>query len=108
MDVSSLAEILRLTLDANNNLIQYENLPLSDFIINSSNDNIEFYPGSHIRKLGFESEEIMRAANNKFERRFRAMEQYLAAQGYDDMTQLELEQMESAWQEIKKVEKKNV
>ena len=41
--------------DASNNLIQYENLPISDFVINSSNDNIEFYPGSHIRKLGFES-----------------------------------------------------
>jgi ATP diphosphatase len=48
----------------------------------------------------------MRAANNKFERRFRAMEQHLAAQGHNDMTQLELEQMEAAWQEIKKVEKK--
>ena len=56
-------------------------------------------------QLGFESEEIMRAANNKFERRFRAMEQCLAAQGHDDMTQLELEQIDSAWQEIKKVEK---
>ena len=41
--------------DSSNNLIQYDNLPLSDFIINSSNDNVEFYPGSHIRKLGFES-----------------------------------------------------
>ena len=36
--------------DSSNNLIQYDNLPLSDFIINSSNDNVEFYPGSHIRK----------------------------------------------------------
>jgi ATP diphosphatase len=61
-----------------------------------------------IRKLGFESEEIMRAANNKFERRFRAMEQYLASQGHNDLTQLELEQMEAAWQEIKKVEKKSL
>jgi ATP diphosphatase len=69
--------------------------------------DILFVMTNIIRKLGFESEEIMRAANNKFERRFRAMEQYLAAQGHDDMTQLELEQMESAWQEIKKVEKKN-
>ena len=41
--------------DASNNLIQYDNLPLSNFIINSSNDNIEFYPGAHIRNLGFES-----------------------------------------------------
>ena len=42
-------------LDSNNNLIQYENLPVSDFVINNSNKNIEFYPGNHIRKLGFES-----------------------------------------------------
>jgi len=70
--------------------------------------DILFVMTNIIRKLGFESEEIMRAANNKFERRFRAMEQYLAAQGHGDMTQLELEQMESAWQEIKKDEKKNV
>jgi len=41
--------------DASNNLIQFENLPVSQFIINQTNDNIEFYPGSHIRSLGFES-----------------------------------------------------
>ena len=41
--------------DASSNLIQYDNLPLSNFIINSSNDNVEFYPGAHIRNLGFES-----------------------------------------------------
>ena len=42
-------------LDSNGNLIEYTNLPVSQFIVNSSNDNIEFYPGSHIRSLGFES-----------------------------------------------------
>ena len=41
--------------DSNNNLIQYENLPVSQFILKSSTDNIEFFPGSHIRSLGFES-----------------------------------------------------
>ena len=42
-------------LDSNGNLIEYSNLPVSQFVVNSSNDNIEFYPGSHIRSLGFES-----------------------------------------------------
>ena len=41
--------------DVNDNLIQYENLPVSQFILNSENDNVEFYPGSNIRSLGFES-----------------------------------------------------
>ena len=40
--------------DTNNNLIQYKNLPLSQFSINISN-NVLFYPGTHIRNLGFES-----------------------------------------------------
>ena len=69
--------------------------------------DILFVMTNIIRKLGFESEEIMRAANNKFERRFRAMELHLAEQGYADLTQLQLEQMEAAWQAIKKVEKNN-
>ena len=39
--------------DVNGNLIQYENLPLSQFSVN--NKNILLYPGNHIRNLGFES-----------------------------------------------------
>jgi len=69
--------------------------------------DILFVMTNIIRKLGFESEEIMRAANNKFERRFRAMELHLGEQGHADLTQLQLEQMEAAWQAIKKVEKNN-
>ena len=41
--------------DTNGNLIEYTTLSVSQFIVNPSNDNIEFYPGSHIRSLGFES-----------------------------------------------------
>ena len=41
--------------DTNDNLIEYTNLPVSQFILNSANDNVEFYPGSNIRSLGFES-----------------------------------------------------
>ena len=39
--------------DTNNNLIQYDNLTTSQFSFNE--DKVEFYPGSHIRSLGFES-----------------------------------------------------
>ena len=30
-------------------------MPVSQFSLNASNDNVEFYPGSHIRSLGFNS-----------------------------------------------------
>ena len=41
--------------DDSNNLIQFKNLPLSEFIINTANNNIEFYPGKHIRNMGYQS-----------------------------------------------------
>ena len=40
-------------LDTNRNLIQYDNLPISEFLL--SGDNVQFYPGKHIRSLGFET-----------------------------------------------------
>jgi hypothetical protein len=41
--------------DNNNNLIEYTNLPVSQFVANTDNNNVEFFPGTHIRNLGFES-----------------------------------------------------
>ena len=41
--------------DDNNNLIQFKNLPLSEFMVNTSTNNIEFYPGKHIRNMGYQS-----------------------------------------------------
>ena len=41
--------------DANNNLVQYENLSADKFILKDNTDNVEFFPGSHIRSLGFET-----------------------------------------------------
>jgi hypothetical protein len=41
--------------DANNNLIQYENLSVDKFILKDNTDNVEFFPGSHVRSLGFET-----------------------------------------------------
>ena len=39
--------------DDNNNLLQFKNLPLTEFIVNQG--NISFYPGKHIRNLGYQS-----------------------------------------------------
>ena len=40
--------------DSENNLIEFKNIPLTEFSVNPNN-NIEFYPGKHITELGFES-----------------------------------------------------
>jgi ATP diphosphatase len=52
------------------------------------------------RKLDIEPEAALRRANDKFTRRFEAMEERVAASGraLEDMT---LEQMEAVWEEIK-------
>ena len=56
------------------------------------------------RKLGLDPEECLRHANRKFARRFGAMEDVLANQGKmpADST---LEEMEAAWQAVKRAEK---
>lgn len=57
-----------------------------------------------IRLFGYQSEHLLRAANDKFERRFRALEQRLAASGRADLSQLTLEQLESGWSDVKEAE----
>ncbi len=56
-----------------------------------------------VRKAGFQPETILRQANQKFERRFRAVELQLAT-GPHPVGQASLEQMEQAWQRIKKIQ----
>jgi ATP diphosphatase len=53
-----------------------------------------------IRKSGLEPEAVLRQANRKFERRFRAVEQTLASSD-TPVGQASLEQMEAAWQLVK-------
>lgn len=53
------------------------------------------------RKLGIDSEPALAAANEKFTRRFHAMESLLASQGHE-LGKLSLEQMDAAWDEVKK------
>lgn len=52
------------------------------------------------RKLDLDPEECLRGANDKFERRFRGVEQGLAARGLSP-SELELEQLEAEWQAVK-------
>lgn len=56
-----------------------------------------------VRSYGIAPEEAMRAANTKFERRFRAMEALAAAQG-EDFAALSLDQKEDLWQAVKQSE----
>ena len=52
------------------------------------------------RHLGTKAETALQKANLKFERRFREVEQIIAAQGLK-MEQATLDQMENAWQQVK-------
>jgi len=56
-----------------------------------------------IRKHGIAAEEALRAANRKFERRFRGMESMAAERG-QDFTALSLDSQEDLWQSVKKSE----
>ena len=55
------------------------------------------------RKLDVDAEAALRAANAKFERRFRGME-FLAAQRGEVFADLNLEAQERLWQEVKRGE----
>ncbi|QHM72234.1 nucleoside triphosphate pyrophosphohydrolase [Mixta intestinalis] len=56
------------------------------------------------RHLGTRAETALQKANVKFERRFRQVEQIIAAQGLA-MNEASLDQMEAAWQQVKAGEK---
>ncbi len=53
-----------------------------------------------VRKLGIGPEDALRAANAKFEQRFRAMERYATARSLD-FPALTLDEQEALWQEAK-------
>lgn len=55
------------------------------------------------RHLGVDPEEALRAGNDKFVRRFQAMEKILAECG-EDWSDLTLEDMEARWQQVKRSE----
>ncbi len=55
------------------------------------------------RHLGHKAEDALQAANRKFERRFRHVEEIIRGKGLN-MEEATLEQMEDAWQQVKKSE----
>jgi ATP diphosphatase len=56
-----------------------------------------------IRRYGVDAEEALKAANSKFERRFRAMEVLAQADG-KDFAALSLDEQEEYWQRVKRRE----
>ncbi len=58
-----------------------------------------------VRLLGHDAEQALSRANEKFERRFRALETLLASQGRDDLATLSLDELDAAWDRVKAQEK---
>lgn len=56
-----------------------------------------------VRHLGFDPEKTLRAGNHKFERRFRALEKQVQAQG-KSVKACSLDELESIWQQVKQME----
>jgi ATP diphosphatase len=57
-----------------------------------------------VRLLGMDAEQALSRANEKFERRFRHMEQQLLAEGIEDMRKLSLQALDDAWEAVKQRE----
>ncbi|MFU7528640.1 nucleoside triphosphate pyrophosphohydrolase [Qipengyuania sp. ASV99] len=57
-----------------------------------------------VRRYGVDAEQALKAANSKFERRFRQMERLATDEGHD-FARLSLKEQESYWQRIKNSEK---
>jgi MazG family protein len=57
-----------------------------------------------VRLLGMDAEQTLSRANEKFERRFRAMERVLTEEGAGDMHGLSLEALDAAWERVKRHE----
>ena len=54
-----------------------------------------------VRLCGMDAEQSLSMANEKFERRFRAMEQQLFRQGTNDLHELDDKQWDEAWEAVK-------
>jgi len=58
-----------------------------------------------VRLMGMDAEQTLSAANEKFERRFRALETRLAEAGHDRLADLSLDELEAGWEEVKRQER---
>ncbi len=56
------------------------------------------------RLLGMDAEQTLSRANEKFERRFRAMEKALHDTGHADLHELSMEILDAAWERVKRSE----
>jgi ATP diphosphatase len=54
-----------------------------------------------VRLSGMDAEQVLSMANEKFERRFRAMEQNIRGSGNSDLHQLSMQQWDEAWETVK-------
>lgn len=59
-----------------------------------------------VRHLGLKSEQTLNKANQKFERRFRQVENHFKRKG-QQLNEVTLDEMEQAWQNIKQCEQQN-
>lgn len=84
--------------------VQQEN-PISEKIAEEVGDLL-FAVVNLTRHLGLKSELTLHKANQKFEQRFRQVEQIIHAQG-QKLSDVSLEEMEQAWQNVKLNEQKN-
>ncbi len=57
-----------------------------------------------VRLSGMDAEQALSRANEKFERRFRRMEETLRVAGHDDLRGLSLQQLDAAWERVKRFE----
>jgi ATP diphosphatase len=58
-----------------------------------------------VRLLGMDAEQTLSRANEKFERRFRALEATLHAAGHNDLGELSPEALDAAWEAVKRAER---
>ena len=58
-----------------------------------------------VRLLGMDAEQTLSRANEKFERRFRALEDLLASRGQADLEGLSLDELDAAWEQVKRQER---
>jgi MazG family protein len=57
-----------------------------------------------VRLLGMDAEQTLSRANEKFERRYRAMEKALHSTGQRDLQRLSLAELDAAWEAVKRTE----
>ena len=88
-----------------------ETLEVREAIDTGDQDKIEdelgdllFVAANLSRRLNVDPEQALRRANDKFERRFRAMEALASEEGVD-FAALDIEAQESLWQRVKQIER---